>query len=556
MEHKNQGHFPDPREFGKLLRAVLGPEAAYYRVILVYSVAISLLTLALPISVQLLIDTIANIGRISAVVAIGVLMFVLLLLSGVLHALRAWSMELFNRRLYARLAGEMALTGLLSEPGHFERGIESALFNRYFDIMTLKKNVPHLLSYGFTLLFQTVIGFIVVSLYHFYFFVFCLVFLLLVYATWLAFGWKAISSGFVVSESKHAAAAWLQGLAVNTGFFRARTRQAFALERTNTLVHRHIDAQQQHFRFSFAQLLSYLFIYALASAVLLGMGGWLVIQGQLTLGQLVAAELILSTIFYGLPQLAGYLDYYYDVCAAVEELTRFRSVPVEQTLDGEPVRFAPAGELRLAAVSSRLHAAPLRFDFTLPPHAVVRVTADDARAQEGLCRVLKRSLAVTSGTLNWGEHDLLDSPIADVRELVTVFDRPTLLPLTVRDYLALAGTTASGHQVQDALAMLELVDEIAALPDGMDTLLSHAGIPLRPEQALRLKLACALLGSTRLLVLTQLFDCLDATLLQRFLAAFVASRSGSVLYFTQREDIAAFTHTLVLGASVQQVTTP
>lgn len=553
MGLQQHDHFPDHREFRQLLRAVLGPEASYYRVILVYSVAISLLTLALPISVQLLIDTIANIGRISAIVMIGLLMFGLLLLSGVLQALRTWSMELFNRRFYARLAGEIAMTGLLAPPGHFERGEAGALFNRYFDIMTLKKNIPYLLSYGFTLLFQTVIGFIVVSLYHFYFFVFCLVFLLLVYLTWLTFGWKAISSGFAVSESKHVAGAWLQGLAVNTGFFRARSRLAYALERTNTLVHAHVDAQQRHFRFSFVQHVVYLLLYALASAVLLGMGGWLVIQGQLTLGQLVAAELILSSIFYGLPQLAGYLDYYYDVCAAVEELARFRTVPTEEMPDSEPVEFAPACELKLAAVVSNLHDAPIRFDFTLPAQAVVQLRSDDPRAQEALCLLLKRNLPLASGTLNWGAHDLHDSPQADVRELVTVFDRPTLLPLTLRDYLALAGTNASRHEVQEALALLGLADDISLLPDGMDTLLSHSGMPLRTDQALRLKLACALLGNTRLLVLTQLFDCLDATLLQRYLREFVNRRQGSVLYFTDRADLSGWSHRMNLGTTVQQL---
>jgi len=546
-------HFPDPREFNRLVRAVLGPEASYYRVILVYSAAISLLSLVIPISVQLLIDTIANIGRISAVVTIGLLMFLLLLLSGVLYAMRAWSMELFNRRLYARLAGEIALTGLMSEQGHFEKGREAALFNRYFDIMTLKKNIPYLLSHGFTLLFQTAIGFIVVSLYHFYFFVFCLVFLLLVHVTWIIFGWKAISSSFAVSESKHEAAAWLQGLAVNTGFFRARTRQAFAIDRTNTLIHNHIDAQQKHFRFSFLQLLSYLFIYALASAVLLGMGGWLVIQGQLTLGQLVAAELILSSIFYVLPQLAGYLDYYYDVCAAVEELARFREVPVEQSADGTTVEFMPAAELRLAAVTTRQQDLPLYLDFTLPPLSVTRVNVTDHRVQDALCRLLKRSLPVASGTLDWGTQDLLDSPMADVREFVSVFDRLTLLPLTLREYLTLAGPAASRHQLQEALALLELTDEIALMPDGLDTLLSHAVTPLGLEQVLRLKLACALLGATRLLVLTRLFDCLDAALLERYCAAFMATRKGSIMYFTKRNDCSAFTHHLQLGTTIQQV---
>ena len=100
--------------------------------------------------------------------------------------------------------------------------------------------------------------------------------------------------------------------------------------------------------------------------------------------------------------------------------------------------------------------------------------------------------------------------------------------------------------------MLGLTEEIELLPDGMDTLLSYSGLPLRPEQALRLKLACALLGGTRVLVLTQLFDCLGTDLMQRFITAFTA-RGGSVLYFTQRNDIAVSTHRLRLGLDVQRV---
>src|SRR5690606_35766887 len=123
-------------------------------------VAISLLTLAIPISVQLLIDSVANTGLFSAVLTIGILLFALLLLSGILYALRAWTMELFSRRFFTRVASEIALTGLLARTGHFESGRRGALFNRFFDIMTVKKNVPYILSNGFTMLLQGLIGFL------------------------------------------------------------------------------------------------------------------------------------------------------------------------------------------------------------------------------------------------------------------------------------------------------------------------------------------------------------------------------------------------------------
>jgi ABC-type bacteriocin/lantibiotic exporter with double-glycine peptidase domain len=180
--------FPTSTEFRELLRAMLGPEKQFLWVIVIYSGAISLLSLAIPISVQLLIDTVANTGMLGAVVTLGLVLFALLVVSGLLFALRAWCMELFNRRLFSRLTSEIAMVGLQSPAGWFEPVSHRALFNRFFDIMTVKKNTPYLLSQCFTLLFQSLLGFIVVSLYHSYFLVFSLVLLWLIWLVWKIWG--------------------------------------------------------------------------------------------------------------------------------------------------------------------------------------------------------------------------------------------------------------------------------------------------------------------------------------------------------------------------------
>ena len=77
--------------------------------------------------------------------------------------------------------------------------------------------------------------------------------------------------------------------------------------RTDAVTADYITHHQLHFRHHFAQTVSFLVVYALASAGLLGLGGWLVIQGQLSLGQLVAAEVVLSVAFFGVTQLGIYL---------------------------------------------------------------------------------------------------------------------------------------------------------------------------------------------------------------------------------------------------------
>ena len=108
-------HFPDVKEFQEQFFTLLKPEGGFYKVVLVYSLAISLLTLAVPLSVQLLVDTVANIALPRAVIVIASLLFALLLASGVMYALRTYAMELFARRIYARISSEIAMTAMLAE---------------------------------------------------------------------------------------------------------------------------------------------------------------------------------------------------------------------------------------------------------------------------------------------------------------------------------------------------------------------------------------------------------------------------------------------------------
>ena len=132
-------HFPDRKEFKEQFFTLLRPEAGFYKVVLVYSLAISLLTLAVPLSVQLLVDTVANIALPRAVFLIASLLFALLFFSGVMYALRTYAMELFSRKIYSRISSEMAMTAMLAESDYFEEHQQADLFNRYFDIITIKK---------------------------------------------------------------------------------------------------------------------------------------------------------------------------------------------------------------------------------------------------------------------------------------------------------------------------------------------------------------------------------------------------------------------------------
>jgi ABC-type bacteriocin/lantibiotic exporter with double-glycine peptidase domain len=523
------GHkLPSAAEFRDLLRAVLGPEKHFLWVIVIYSGAISLLSLAIPISVQLLIDSVANTGMLSAVVTLGLVLFGLLFLSGLLFALRAWCMELFNRRLFSRLTSEISMVGLLSPAGWFEPVAHRALFNRFFDIMTVKKNTPYLLSQCFTLLFQSILGFIVVSLYHSYFLVFSLVLIWLIWMVWLVWGWKATEAGFELSEAKHETASWLQNMAANSDFLKTSRLQAYALQSTDGIIEHYLAAQKRHFRFSFAQLISFLLLYALASAALLGIGGWLVLQGQMTLGQLVSAELILSAIFYGLPQLAGYLDYYYDLCAAVEELSRFNHVDSEEEFS-DTGHINPGGALQADNLVFDVDGQLQSLSCMLQPGIVARVYRDESNCTLTVGKVLARELSSLQGTLQLGDCDLLDCPMPMLREALLQTSRIRILPMPVRRYLQLASPDSSEGRIRDVLTGTGLMEAINRLPGGMEAILSPRGLPLSSEQSLRLRLAFALLARPAVVVLDEVCDSLRPRDREQIIDMFI--KQGAIVLY-------------------------
>ncbi|MEM6575295.1 MAG: hypothetical protein AAF736_13560, partial [Pseudomonadota bacterium] len=150
-------------------------DRGFLAVTVIYGIGVSLLTLALPISVQVLIGAVANTAVVRSVVVLAIVLFALLALSGLLVAMQTYVLELFQRRFYGRMTSEIAVRTLYSETVSFERISREGLINHYFEIDVILKSLPSLLSNGLALVLQTLVGYAVVSFYHPVFLFFCVV---------------------------------------------------------------------------------------------------------------------------------------------------------------------------------------------------------------------------------------------------------------------------------------------------------------------------------------------------------------------------------------------
>lgn len=523
---------------------IVGPDFAYVRLGIIYTVAIGLLSLATPISVQLLINSVANIALPAPLWTLSGILLLLLLLLAALSAFRVQLMAVFERRIFARVVAEITIRAVHAQNPFFADTNRGDLFNRYFDLMTVQKAVPSLVIGAFTIVLQGGVGLAVTSFYHPFFLAFNAVLVGILVAVWLVWRRGAITSRVALSHAKHDTARWLESVGGSNGFYRSKHHLAFAMDRSEARTADYVSAHQRYFRYSFAQTLAFFLIYAVASAALLALGGNLILRGELSIGQLVAAELILSGVFYGISQLGWYLDTFYDLVASSEELSLLFSIPQEPArTGGEPPRD---GAVRLRGVA--IDGAS--FDFEIGAGEQL-VTVAEPGIDRLLGLVLKRHRMPDRGLVAVGGIDLGGLDMYLLRSEVMVLDRPTIVEVTVREYLALAAPGAPASAMLDVLELVGLSERMATLPAGLDTPLASSGWPLSIGEVMELKLANALLSRPRLLMLGQLFDVMPAARLAKVLTL-LRDSGTSVILCTGRPEAIPLDGWMWLGARRQQ----
>lgn len=538
-------------KFFRIFFDILKPEANFYWLAAVYGVGISLLSLATPISVQMLINTIANTALTAPLVMLTLTLFGLLLISVLLYALRVHLMEIFARRFYARMVAEISLISVYAQDPFFGDVKKSSLFNRYFDVIYVQSLIPNLMIGGFTVLLQIAVGFVLVSLYHPYFLGFTLVLIALIWLIWLLWGARALRTAVDVSHAKHTTAAWLESIGGSNGFFKSQRRIDYALDKTDDHTRVYINQRKRHFRHLYSQTISFLVMYAAASAALLGLGGWLVIENELTLGQLVAAELVLSAAFVGVSQLGSYLGYFYDLFAAVEEISQFYDVEQEQPKGADPFE-GPDHTIVMQNVGGRARHEEVEFNLEIPSGSIIMAAASQHGVQRLFTNLLKLHDLPQGGIATLGGIDIKAIEAHHLRKNVHVLDRPSIVEMTIREYLALSCPETAPQRMIGALETVGLGSTIATLQKGLDTPLAPTGYPLSAVELQQLKLANALLERPRILVLSRLFDLLDPEPIERAVAELRAQAYSTVIYFSNRRIDLGFDRFLYLEAHQQR----
>ncbi len=519
------------RPFSRL-SALLRQEQNALWTAVIYSIAVALLTLALPVATQAVVNTISFGNLLQPLLLLTLVVAALLVLSGVLQLIRFHVVEMLQRRVFVRIASDSVNRLLRARVDVLQSQNGPELVNRFLEVVGLQKAGATLLLEGLSVVMQTIAGMILLGLYHPWLLAFDVLLVLGLLIVIFPFGTGAIQTAIKESKAKYALVAWLEEVARNARSFRGAAQADWAFARTNELVEHYLHYRAIHFRILMRQFGGSLAIQALASAALLGVGGLLVIERQLTLGQLVAAELVVAAVVAGISKLAKHLESYYDLLASIDKLGMLTDLPVEQ--EG-PDTLRPSSAPASAEVRTPAFAA--RFS----PGERVGIRGVSGSGKSLLVDAVCGYRQPDGWAVEVDGADIRHLRLAELRSTVQLVKSIEIFHGTIIENVRVGREDLSVQTLQSVLGQLGIGDQLQSLPDGLNTMLATGGSPLTEGQAQVLMIARAIAGRPRLLLVDETLDhVMDAGERQVITdVLFRRDQPWTLVVVTSREDLLA-----------------
>lgn len=481
--------------------------------ILIYTFFSGLFSLSIPLATQIIVNTVAAGVFLQPLTVIAGLVLFGLCFAAILRLLTLWIVEQIRQRTFARVTLRLAYRVPRVRHTALAKEYLPELVNRFFDTITVQSGWFNFLLDAPAAALQVLVGLVLLAIYSPWLLLFDLIVIGFFLLEVFAFGYGGFRTRSDETTQRFLIAEWLEEIARCETGIKTNGIPPFLIEQADKLLTEYVKLRRIHFKVLFRQATGLFFFQALASAGILGCGGYLVIHRQLTMGQLVASLLIVNMVLPGLERLVRNMQNVYELLSALNKIGYVEDLPLERK-GGEILPKSTQG--------ARIDIRGLRFaynegsdvlqglDLSLSPGERISLFGPNGSGKTTLAEILCGLLEPKAGLVQINGIDVRDLDLQSLRNAVALMsDANEIFPGTIIENIGLGRKEISHFDIMWALNLVQFNEELHYLPDGLKTVLSTGGKNLSRGQAQKLLLARAIVKRPQLLILDEAFTAIE-----------------------------------------------
>lgn len=483
--------------------------------LLIYAVLAGLISLSIPLGIQSIINFIQA-GQVSTSwIVLVIIVVVGVAFVGILKIMQFRITENLQQKIFVRSSFEFAYRFPKIKFNQLYNFSPPELANRFFDTITVQKGFSKLIIEVSTSALQIIFGILLLSLYHSFFIFFGILLLGLLYLIFKINFKNGLNTSLKESQYKYKVAHWLQEIARNHLSFKNESLFEFSLNKNDTLVNEYLTHRESHFGILRKQFIQLTGFKVLITAGLLIIGGMLVLNQQMNIGQFVAAEIIIITIISAVEKLFYGLELFYDVTTSLEKLGSVVDLELEKEKNAATYFIGDEGiQIETEHLTFQFPDADLPsikdINLTINPKDIILIKGENGSGKTTLLRLLARLIEPSTGTIFINNTNYKKFSIEEYRSKIGVITiNDSLFEGTILENITCNNPLITMKDVNEVLEKLKLTSLIKSLPKGLDTQLISEGKQVNSSTVQKILLARCIITKPEILFLEEPVDKLD-----------------------------------------------
>ncbi|WP_152286695.1 peptidase domain-containing ABC transporter [Flavicella marina] len=475
-----------------------------------YAIFSGLVSLSLPLGIQAIINLIQGAQISTSWVVLVILVTIGVLFNGGLQLMQLRIIETIQQRVFTKAAFELSYRFPKIKMEELRNYYPPELANRFFDTLTIQKGLSKILIDVPTALLQILFALILLSFYHAFFILFGLLLLILVYIVFKYTAKRGLETSLEESKNKYKVAHWIQEIARTIVSFKLSGDSNIALQKNDELVVKYLKSREKHFKVLVLQYMQMISFKMLITASLLVIGGALVLNQEMNIGQFVAAEIIILLVIGSVEKLILGLESFYDVLTSIEKLGQVVDKNLESQTGEKPLfnnDFRIDLEEVTYQVSNRKKPILQNINLSIPFKKRILIKGESGSGKSSLLRLISGVIEPTGGSMYINNVSAQSLQLNHFRaQLGLSLSEETPFEGTLKENITFGMPDVTDESVFELIEAVGLSHYVKELPNGLQTFLQPDGKQISYTIAKKIILARAIAKQPKVLILEDPLD--------------------------------------------------